>query len=228
MDSIRPLDPPPACILWDIDGTLTDTTDLIIESLDTVYRAFYRRTLPPAEIRAIIGTPLRDQIRVFGVPSELGVDEAEITDAFIRHYELNRHRERILTDVIDVLRGGNRQGIPTGLVTSKNHEELANTLPRLGITGSVDVAITADDVALPKPDPEGIRLALDRLQIAADRRHLALYIGDTIHDMRAACGAGIRSIGVAWGAAGRNLLSAEQPTAICETPADLPKLLFGD
>ena len=55
----------PACF-WDIDGTLIDTTTLIVDSLDFVYKRYFGRTLPPDAIRALIGTPLYKQIRVFG------------------------------------------------------------------------------------------------------------------------------------------------------------------
>lgn len=218
----------PSALIWDVDGTLIETTALIMESLDFIYRGYFGRTLPAEELRALIGIPLKKQIRVFGELEALGVDEAAITDDFITYYEAHRERERILTDVIAVLREGKRRGYPTALVTSKNEEELANTLPRLGIADCVDVAVTADAITHPKPDPEGMRLALRRLGIPSERIPDAVYIGDTVHDMQAARGAGIRGVGVVWGAAGRHRLAAESPTFLCDTPDDLRRLLFGD
>ena len=216
----------PTALLWDVDGTLTDSTGLIADSLDHVYRRFYGRTLPYDERRALIGTPLRKQIRIFGEPEAFGANEQEVIEAFISFYEANRSRERILEDVIAILKEGKRRGFPTALVTSKNDEELANTLPRLDLADQIDFAVTADMVTRTKPDPEGLRLAMKQLDIAPERQADAVYIGDTVHDMQAAKGAGVRAIAVSWGAAPRVLLEAQAPFAICDTPTELRALLF--
>jgi pyrophosphatase PpaX len=205
---------------------MVDTTALIADALGFIYEKYFQRNLPYDERRALIGTPLKKQIRVFGDLEALGVDEREITEDFIRYYEANRDRERILEPVTAVLIEGKRRGLPTGLVTSKNREELTNTLPRLGIADYIDVAITADDVTHPKPYPEGILLALSRLSIPPDRAPQAVYIGDTVHDMRAAKAANIQGIGVTWGAAPRISLEAEAPTFLCDSPEQLRPLLF--
>jgi len=126
-----------------------------------------------------------------------------------------------------VLIEGKRRGFPTALVTSKNDAELANTLPRLGIADYVDAVVSADAVTHPKPDPEGLRLALMRLAIPPERIPNAVYIGDTVHDMRAARLAGVRGVGVTWGAAPRPLLAAEAPAVLCDTPDELRRVLFG-
>jgi HAD superfamily hydrolase (TIGR01509 family) len=212
------------CLLWDVDGTLTDSTSLITESLDYTYRKHYGRTLPDDALRALIGTPLRKQIRVFGEPEAFGAEPQAVMDDFIAHYESQKSRERILRSVVDLLVEGKRRGLPTALVTSKNREELDNTLPRLEIADFVDVAITADDVVHPKPDPEGLRIALERLGAAANR---SLFIGDTVHDMRAARAAGVRSVGVTWGAASRIQLENEGAAYLCDTPVQLRTVLFG-
>lgn len=216
----------PSCLLWDVDGTLIDTTALIAESLDVVYRRFYGRTLPAERLRALIGIALKDQVRIFGDPETFGVSADTVMQAFIDHYEANRHRERILTDVTRLLTQGRCVGIPTGLVTSKNRQELANSLPRLGIADFIDVAITADDVTHPKPDPEGIQKALTHLQIPKAQWPQAVYIGDTVHDMRAAHAAGVRPIAVLWGAGPPELLAAQNPERLCTTPQELKEYLF--
>src|SRR5678815_5868392 len=115
----------PSALLWDVDGTLTDTTALIAESLDVIYRKYFGRSLPFEERRALIGIPLKKQIRVFGELEAFGIDESAIMDDFIAHYETQKQREKILYEVIAVLIEGKQRGFPTALVTSKNHEELA-------------------------------------------------------------------------------------------------------
>ena len=217
----------PPCLLWDVDGTLTDTTALIAAALEHVYVQFYHRTLPYEERCALIGTPLKKQIRVFGEPQAFGTTEAAVMDAFIAFYEQNKAQEKIFEDVLDVLKDGKRLGIPTGLVTSKNREELDNTMPRLGIADFVDLTVTADDIAHPKPAPAGILLSLRHFNIPAERVASAFYIGDTLHDMRAAHDAGVQGVGVTWGAAGRSRMEIEAPPHICQTAAELRTLLLG-
>lgn len=210
------------CLLWDIDGTLIDTTHLVAAGLDHVYRTFLGRTLPNDEIRALIGIPLSEQVRIFGDPAAHGLDAAAMEAEFIRYWEAHRHEERIIPEVIETLIAGKQAGLPTALVTSKNHAEIANTLPRIGIAPYVDAIISADDVTRPKPDPEGVRLALRLLDAAPEE---TCFIGDTIHDLRAGQGGGVRRCAVTWGAAPRSLLLAENPELVCDNPADLAALL---
>lgn len=210
------------CLLWDIDGTLIDTTTLIVEALDHTYRTFLSRTLPPDEIRAIIGTPLVKQIYALGDPRSFGVSPEAMMEEFIRYYEAHKSRERIIDTAVAMLVAGKRSGRPTGLVTSKNREEIANTLPRLGIAPYVDCIVSADDVQRPKPDPEGLLLALKRLSA---RPETTLYIGDTVHDMRAGKSARVARCAVTWGAATRAQLEAERPEYLLEDPSELAAVL---
>jgi HAD superfamily hydrolase (TIGR01509 family) len=212
----------PKVLLWDIDGTLIDTTILIVAALDHVYRTFLGRTLPPDEIRAIIGTPLYEQIRVLGPPEDFGADPEAMEAEFIRYYEANRDKERIIPEVVDTLIRGKMLGRPMALVTSKNRAEIANTLPRLGIAEYVDFIVSADDVSVPKPNPEGVLLALAALNAKPEE---AVFIGDTVHDLRAGRAAGVRRCAVTWGAAPRALLLAEEPEIVCDDPLALSALL---
>jgi HAD superfamily hydrolase (TIGR01509 family) len=209
-------------LLWDIDGTLIDTTHLVASSLDHVYRKFLGRTMPMDDIRAIIGTPLAEQVRVFGDPAEFGTTAEEMEAEFIRYWESRKHEERMIPEVIATLVAGKRQGRKTALVTSKNHEEIRNTLPRIEIAGSVDAVVTADDVERPKPDPEGVRQALRLLDSAPSE---AIFIGDTVHDMRAGLAAGVARCAVTWGAAPRQRLIEEAPELLCDDTHALAGLL---
>jgi pyrophosphatase PpaX len=212
----------PRALLWDIDGTLIDTTGLITAALDHIYRKYLGRTLPPNGLRAIIGTPLAEQIRVFGDPADYGADPAAMEADFIRFYEANQRLERIVQAAVDALILGNRAGRPTALVTSKNLAEIQNTLPRLGVAPFVDAVVSADDVHDPKPHPEGVLLALERLNAPAEE---AVFIGDTVHDLRAGRAAGVARCAVTWGAGPRETLLAEAPEIVCDDPQDLPRLL---
>jgi pyrophosphatase PpaX len=209
-------------LLWDIDGTLIDTTDLVISGLDYVYRKFIGKTLPYDKIRALVGIPLVKQLQIFGDFESIGATQEEMEKEFIRFWEERKDREKVFTVVTDTLIRGFKAGIKTGLVTSKNLSEIANTLPRLGIADYLDCVICADDVRNPKPDPEGILLALKRMGVKPED---AVFIGDSVYDMRAGRDAGVRRCAVTWGAASKQDLMAEAPDLICDNQSDLRRLL---
>ncbi|MCL5283431.1 MAG: HAD-IA family hydrolase [Armatimonadetes bacterium] len=211
-------------LLWDIDGTLIDTTTLIVSGLDEMYRRFIGRTLERDELRKLIGIPLSAQMRALGDPAEYGVDIGGMSREFIRYYETHRHLERVIEPAILALRRFHENGVPTALVTSKNRTELSNTLPRLGITKDVDTIVSADDVRNPKPAPDSIIMALRRLE--ADPVD-AVFIGDTVHDLQAGGAAGVRCCAVGWGAGPIEQLMEMKPDYLCIEPDQLVDTLVG-
>jgi HAD superfamily hydrolase (TIGR01549 family) len=212
----------PAALLWDIDGTLIDTTDLVVNGLNHVYRMFLNKTMPHEDIRKLVGIPLSKQLSIFGDPASKGISIKEMEAEFIRFWEQRKDQEIILTDVIYVLKKGYMNGIKTALVTSKNRQEIKNTLPRMQIDDYLDLIICADDVKNPKPDPEGVMLALKKLEVRAEE---TIFIGDSVYDMRAARSAGVRSCAVTWGAATPEMLRDENPDILCNHAEDLVSLL---
>ncbi|MGC8669505.1 MAG: HAD family hydrolase [Chthonomonadales bacterium] len=219
----KPVLPAPSwAFLWDIDGTLIDTTDLIVGGLQHAYRTFLHRNVPPEAIRGIIGIPLAQQVRILGDPELYGVEAAAMEREFIRWYEAHKDQERIIPEAVAALKAGRCAGHPTAVVTSKNRAEIANTLPRLAIEPWVDVIVSAEDVPRPKPHPDPILAALKALSIPASQ---AIYIGDTVHDAQAARAAGVAFCAVAWGAAGKDLLLNEDPDLLCEDPSSLAEVL---
>lgn len=219
----KPALPEPSCaFLWDIDGTLIDTTALIVAGLQHVYRTFLRRSLPQDVARGIIGIPLAQQVRILGEPELFGADAEEMEREFVRWYEAHKDQERIIVDAVEALKAGRCAGHPTAVVTSKNRAEIANTLPRLNIGPWVDVVVCAEDVRRPKPHPDPILAALGALSVDGAN---AIYIGDTVHDARAARDAGVAFCAVTWGAAPKELLIAEKPDLLCEDPASLAAVL---
>ena len=217
---------PFSCFLWDVDGTILDTASLIAETQNYAFLKYFGRTLSPEENRALNGLPVKQLIRHFGPLESFGVDEEEIIRDIVTYYRANNHRETPLEEVIMLVREGKRRAIPTAVVTSKKREELNDTLERLRLSPYLDCQITSDDVTRGKPDPEGIFQALAHLAIPTDQLAHVVFIGDTVYDMQAAHAAGIKAIAVTWGAASKEALLAEEPAYLCQTPADLRRVLF--
>jgi HAD superfamily hydrolase (TIGR01549 family) len=205
-------------VLFDIDGTLIDTVDLIVRALDYTYRKHLGVALPREEIRRLIGLPLKVQMhylddRVAGdVPHEqMAADET----AF---YAANRHLERIVPEAVHAVQTASRKGYAVALVTSKSRQELSLSLPQLQLDTFIDAIVTADDTARHKPNPDPVLKAIERLQVAPEQ---VVYIGDTVFDISCGRAAGVRVAAVAWGAHLPEDLRAAQPDYYLETPAAL-------
>jgi len=91
----------------------------------------------------------------------------------------------------------------------------------VGLIGHVDVVIGADSVARHKPHPEPVLVALERLGAP---RETAIFVGDSPHDVASGNTAGVRTIGVAWGAFDRAALA--EATYVVDSVAELEATLL--
>ena len=203
-------------VLFDLDGTLIDSVRLI---LDSYHHTLATHGLPPRsddEWLAGIGTPLTVQFSAWQ-------DTADLLDALIatyREYNL-KHHDRMVTvypGVVDVIAQLKRDGIATGLVTSKNRTGAVRGLTLARLESLMDVLVCADEVENPKPHPEPVEKAVRLL--GADPA-MTLYVGDSIHDMRSGRAAGVRTAAVLWGPFGRSHLEGAAPDYWLEKPEDL-------
>lgn len=205
-------------VLFDVDGTLVDSLGMIIPGLGDTIEKYSGNRPSDGEIQELIGLPIRAQLEKYlktnPCPSELQT----MTDFAIDRYEVYEDRETYFSEAIEVLRQCKRRGIKTALVTSKNDRELRDFLKRFHAADAVDTAVCATDVPHPKPAPDAALLALQRLEVAPDR---AVFIGDSIYDMRCAKRAGVSTIAVSYGSSPRQALESENPDMLFETPSDL-------
>lgn len=209
-------------VLFDLDGTLLDSIELIVESYQHTCRVHHLPTMSRSRILAGIGTPLRNAL------GEMAGSEERL-QAFLdtyRAYTLEHHDKMVqaypgVTSMIARLRAA---GIRTGLVTSKVHAGALRGLKHIGLEGSMDVIIGADDVTHPKPDREPVIKALRGLDMPVDT---ACFVGDSLYDMDAGHAAGVRTIGITWGPFDRNHLARSSPTWYCATPRELETLVLG-
>ncbi|GIV04830.1 MAG: pyrophosphatase PpaX [Fimbriimonadales bacterium] len=205
-------------ILFDIDGTLIDTVDLIVKALDYTYRKHLGVALPREEIRRLIGLPLKVQMHYLDdrVAGNAPHDLMEADE--VAYYKAHRDQERVIPEAVQAVQTAYRKGYAVALVTSKNREELQITLPKLTVDAYVDTVVTADDTERHKPAPDPVLKALERLQVAPEQ---AIYIGDTVFDLSCGRAAGVLVGAVAWGAHLPEDLRAAQPDYYFETPTDL-------
>lgn len=182
-------------LLFDLDGTLVDSIELIIHSARYAFQGFDGRAPTDDEWRALIGRPLIDSFREF-VPHE---PEVERLVGRYREYQLQHHDRlvRAYDGVVAVIRDFAAAGHPMALVTSKADWLARRALVHVGLDDVIPVIVGCDSTARHKPHPEPVEHALTLLH--AEARD-AIFVGDSPHDVEAGRGAAVYTIGVTWGA----------------------------
>ncbi len=206
--------------LFDLDGTLIDSIQLILDSFRHTLAA---HGLPPRsddQWLAGVGTPLTAQFAEWR-------DDAGTMEALIetyREYNLANHDRMVrgYPGVAEAVRAIRRTGRSTGLVTSKNRRGALRGLRLVGLEDAMDVLVCADDVVNPKPHPEPVEKAVRFL--GADPT-TTVYVGDSIHDLHSGRGAGVWTAAVLWGPFSRRQLEPAEPDFWLERPEELLSLL---
>ncbi|MFZ4508469.1 MAG: HAD family hydrolase [Fimbriimonas sp.] len=205
-------------VFFDVDGTLVDSIEMCVLGLGDTYERFVGFRPNDAEIKSMIGIPLYRQLARYD-EVEPTREEMERRIAFtIERYAVHESRQREFFPAVQALEWCHHQGFKTALVTSKNAEELERFLNHFSWTNLVDTTVCASDVRFPKPHPESLRLACERLDLSPPE---VAMVGDSVYDLRCARDAGAYAIGVAYGAASYEVLKAEEPDHVLNTPEAL-------
>jgi pyrophosphatase PpaX len=207
-------------VLFDLDGTVIDSVALIRESHRHAVRTVLGADLPDAVLVANVGRPLIDQMRAFSPERAEELLETYRTWNHAKTQELLRAFPRME----ELLRTIRRSGRQLGIITSKSRPTVELAFAVLPIEHHFDVVVTTEDTVRHKPDPEPVRLALERLGRTAEG---ACYVGDAPFDLRAARAAGVTAIGVTWGFFDREALEAEEPDLVLDTPDELLAAVLG-
>ncbi|WP_283674549.1 HAD family hydrolase [Butyricicoccus sp. Marseille-Q5471] len=195
--------------IFDIDGTLIDSAHVDQIAFQQALRA-QGQDYTLEELRWSFGMPGRDALR------KLGIADIEGT---VTHWETlayaNLDQIKPYDGVLEVLTTLREQGCKLGVVTSRTRKQLEGGVTPLGLNGYFDEIICADDVAMPKPAPDGLLECLRRL---GGTQTEAVYIGDSRYDMQCAAAAGVKSVLALWGCHEPDSLTADLRL---ETPAEI-------
>lgn len=205
-------------VLFDIDGTLVDSLGMLLRGLGDTFEKFTGDRPSDEEIRELVGLPLTEQMRRFGLPDPTPAEADHMTQYAIGRFKVHEAQERPFGPAVEALRVLHRAQVPTVLVTSKNAQELNDFLDRFEARAAVTSAVCADDVLMPKPHPDSALLACRRIGIDPSR---AIMVGDSIYDMRCAKAAGVTTAAVGYGAAPADVIRQEEPDLFFETPQAL-------
>jgi pyrophosphatase PpaX len=205
--------------LFDLDGTLIDSTELILESFHHARQVHFGDRLSDDYYAATFGMPLRDAFSAM-------TPEAKLAQAMFETYlafNLERHDSMIqaFPDVRRVIKELADRGARLALVTGKIHEHAVRGLRVTGLANEIRVVIGADDVTFGKPHPESVERALSALEAFPER---TLFVGDSPHDVEAGQRAGVATAAALWGPFPRSAFSGLEPTYWLTAPSDLLRL----
>jgi pyrophosphatase PpaX len=210
--------PPYRAVVFDLDGTIVDSVELIIVSFQHAIREVLGREAGREESIANVGRPLKEQMVM------LSPEHADELVAVYREFN-HREHDRMLTlydGILNLLHALQVGGVRLGLVTSKSRYTTQMAFDLTGIESYFDEAICADESPRNKPSPDPILLCLERLGVSPVD---AAYVGDSPSDIQAAIAAGVHAIGVTWGVFSEEALVAEKPDRLVHTIPELAEVL---
>lgn len=180
-------------VVFDFDGTVADTLPLCYYAFQQVFRTFDQRELTAEDVAGMFGPPET------GILNQHLANQARMADAvewYYRTYE-DSHQTHVIPfePVHQLLQDLNRDGYRLAVCTGKGRRGLEISLHQLGLQGLFEVTITGDDVAEPKPHPEGLLAIMQRMPRDGGAM---LMVGDSDADIEAAKRAGIQSVRVDW------------------------------
>lgn len=179
-------------VLFDLDGTLIDTIELILSSMRHATAEVLGEALPDDILLHNVGVPLRVQMEEFapGREDELlcvyREHNASVHDQLVCEYP---GTEAALRAII-------AQGYRLGVVTSKSVPVAQRGLDRFGLGELFETLVGYEDTDIHKPEPTPLLLAAERMGVEISR---CCYVGDSPHDMNAGKAAGAVTVAALWG-----------------------------
>ena len=201
-------------VLFDLDGTLINTNELIIESFLHTLNYYYPGKYQREDILPFIGPPLIDTFQ------RINPEKAE--EMVRRYREFNHAQHDLLVKEYDhvheTVRALKEKGLKLGIVTTKIRDTVMMGLKLTKMDSFFDAIITLDDVQHAKPHHEPV---LSALKLLGSEPSNALMVGDNLHDIEAGKNAGTLTAGVAWSIKGREYIESLKPDFVLDKMSDL-------
>lgn len=208
-------------LLFDFDGTLLDTNELIVQTFMHVFDERFPGKYSTQDCLQFIGPSLQQTF------DELTPGESDVMIGKYKEWNALHHDSLVkgYDAVLETLEELSTLGIRMAIVSTKSSEGLARGMKVLGAAHLFEEIIGMDDVEHVKPHPEPVLLALHKLGVTKEE---AIMIGDNSHDIQGGKNAGVRTAGVAWSAKGASYLQQFEPDYMLGHMRDLLEIVKGD
>ena len=191
-------------VILDFDGTLGDTTGVIIKTTQETIAEMGLPSRTDEECAAMIGLRLVEIPPVLFPECEVDVDKYAQTYRRLFHIFNTDGAVELYPNVIETLMELKRRGLTLTIASSRSRASLLQYVENLGLTDTITYVLGADDVQKGKPDPEPVNKTLEKFDYKPEE---AIVVGDTVFDVRMGLNAGVRACGVTYGNGSRESLS---------------------
>ncbi|WP_088069925.1 pyrophosphatase PpaX [Gottfriedia luciferensis] len=205
-------------ILFDLDGTLINTNELIIASFLHTLNKFYPDQYKREHVIPFMGPTLTESF------SSVDAEKVDELIAEYRRFNMEMHDEFVeeYETVYETVETLHKKGYKIGIVTTKARNVVEMGLSFSRLKQFFNTVVTIDDVQNAKPHPEPIQLALKKLNAAPEE---TIMVGDNYHDIEGGKNAGTKTAGVAWSLKGKEFLATYQPDYMLEKMSDILSIL---
>ncbi len=176
--------------IFDIDGTLTATNELILASFNHIAKKYLNRTFTDEEILSLFG-PTEDVI----LKEWCGAKYEEAREVYYNFYSDNHQMASVHEGMIEILDHLKSKSFPLGVFTGKGRRATLITLQKIDAEKYFDLIVTGDDVTNHKPHAEGILKFVNQFRLNKEN---VLMIGDSVSDVKASKEAGVKIASVLW------------------------------
>ena len=202
--------------MFDWDGTLADSTTLIVEAMQAAIKQLKYESRTGAQIRNIIGLGLLEAAQSL-FPGMERKDHEMLGRLYRQHYARRAHETSLFDDVPTTLDILHTRGYKLAIATGKSRKGLDNSLQQTGLAGMFHATRCGDETQS-KPHPQMLYEIMDELDIGSEQ---AVMIGDSEYDMEMALNAGMPSLAVSYGAHDSIRLLKFKPMGCLASMADL-------
>lgn len=204
-------------VLFDFDGTLIDTNELIFKSYEVAFLEVFNRKIEMDEILTLYGKPLYSSLMKYG-------EEGERLYNVYREFNSNNHDSMVkaFPGVYEGIRKLTKNGYKLGIVTSKREHMVKRGLDILGLDDAFDILITPDDTEHTKPHPEPVLCGCARLGFLPEE---VIYVGDSVFDLEAGQAAGTPICAVKYSVTDKEELLKYKPEYYVDSIEELADIL---
>ncbi|MBN8487734.1 MAG: HAD-IA family hydrolase [Burkholderiales bacterium] len=210
-------------IAFDWDGTLFDSTALIVRAIQQACRDIGVAVPDDERASYVIGLGLRDAL-MHAVP---GLPEArypELGQRYRHHYFAAQHEISLFAGTLEMLHALRQRHHWLAVATGKTRQGLNEALAHTELKGLFDGSRTADET-LSKPHPRMLEELMAEFGVPPER---TLMIGDTTHDLQMAAHAGTASVGVSFGAHDHAAFEPLAPRFVAHSTRELHEWLLNN
>ena len=204
--------------IFDVDGTVTSTNQLIFDSFNFIAKKYLNRKFTDEEIVAMFG-PTEDVILKKWCEDKF--DEARIE--YYKYYSDNHWKAKLYPGINDILNYLKNKKFTLGIFTGKGREATMITLKKIGVDHYFDLIVTGDDVANHKPSADGILKFVNHFKLKNER---VLMIGDSVSDVKASKEAGIKVASALWDSYAHEKVKTLQSDYYFYSVEELKEFLF--